>query len=183
MSFFNLFKKKDIAPQVNVRDMIWMHNDGKMQGGLNMLLQHPDATFIAWFPETQQQWQHFFEKQNISAPIYLVRGLNIIQLAGKPVFILEHYPLATKEVAFFESLHRTEITVFSALADPLFIHFGGYKITAMMQKMGMKDHETIEHTMVSKSLKNAQLKLENKVLAEQSAHSMQEWFSKNIEGK
>jgi preprotein translocase subunit SecA len=46
-----------------------------------------------------------------------------------------------------------------------------------MQKMGMDESETIEHKMISASILRAQQKISERVTADFSAKSMEEWFS------
>lgn len=180
MGLFSFFNKKEKLPGAKVKDIIWMQGDGKKQGCLNLLQQHPQAALIAWFPETQQHWQVFLKQQQMPQTVLLVCSTNALQLSGKTIIMLEHYPLADKEVVFLGSLHQQEILVLSAMDEPLFTKFGGDRIIDLMQKMGMKEDEAIEHKIVSKSLYNARHKLEQKVTIEQTATSMQEWFDKNI---
>jgi hypothetical protein len=182
MGLFSFFGKKETAPQVKVKDIIWMHNEGKKQGCIQLLLQQPNTALVAWFPETQQQWQAFMQQQQKPQTVLLARGLNTLQLAGKHIIMLEHYPLPDKETTFFLSLNQQEVVVLSAMDEPLFTAFGGDRIITLMQKLGMKEDEPIEHAMITNSLKNAQRKLEEKLKGgiEQSATSMQDWFSKNI---
>jgi len=178
MGLFNFFNKK--APQVIVKDMIWMNGEGKMQGCLKLLQQHKDAVLLAWFPKTQQLWEQFMLQHQLPNKVHLTQHLNTLQLSGKSIIMLEHYPLAGKEDTFLQALHQQEVFILSALDEPLFTQFGSENIIALMQKMGMQQDEVIEHKMVSASLRKAQSKLETKVTVEHTAQSMQDWFSKNI---
>ncbi len=49
-----------------------------------------------------------------------------------------------------------------------------------MQKLGLKEDEIIEHKMVSQSIANAQKKIEEKLVIEQSVRSQAEWIERNI---
>jgi preprotein translocase subunit SecA len=49
-----------------------------------------------------------------------------------------------------------------------------------MKQLGMKENEVVGHSLVSKSIVNAQEKLERKAVAEKHATSQDEWFLKNI---
>ncbi len=182
MGLFSFFSKKETALQVKVKDIIWMHIEGKKQGCVKLLEQQPNTVLIAWFTETQQQWQTFMQQQHMPQTVLLARGLNALQLAGKHIIMLERYPLPEKEATFFQSLNQLEVVVVSAMDEPLFTAFGSDRIIALLQKLGLKDDEPIEHNMITNSLKNAQSNLEEKLKGgiEQSATSMQDWFSKNI---
>jgi preprotein translocase subunit SecA len=61
----------------------------------------------------------------------------------------------------------------------LFKQFGGERIQMMMKQLGVEQQEMLEHPMISKSLENAQRKLEKKVGTEHLANSPEEWFRKN----
>ncbi|MDP4262619.1 MAG: hypothetical protein Q8941_08815 [Bacteroidota bacterium] len=49
-----------------------------------------------------------------------------------------------------------------------------------MKKIGAKENSMIEHKMVSASIKNAQEKIEKKVLIEHTAQSQKEWMERNL---
>jgi preprotein translocase subunit SecA len=51
----------------------------------------------------------------------------------------------------------------------------------MMESLGMKEDEAIEHPMITQSIANAQEKIEAKVSFEQSARSQAEWMDRNLE--
>jgi preprotein translocase subunit SecA len=59
-------------------------------------------------------------------------------------------------------------------------YFGGEKLITMMQNMGMKKDEAIEHTLITQSIANAQEKIEAKVSIEQSTRSQAEWMERNL---
>lgn len=85
-----------------------------------------------------------------------------LTIYDNPVIFIEHYPLRKKEEELFQSLRLTEAKIYSSLDEPLFAHFGGYKIIAMMQKMGMHENESVQHSLVTSALKNAQEKIARK---------------------
>jgi preprotein translocase subunit SecA len=49
-----------------------------------------------------------------------------------------------------------------------------------MQKLGMKEDEIIEHKMVSQSIANAQKKIEERMIVEQSVRSQSEWLERSL---
>jgi preprotein translocase subunit SecA len=49
---------------------------------------------------------------------------------------------------------------YMALEDDLLRIFGGERITGIMEKLGMKEGEPIEHTLISRAIENAQSKVE-----------------------
>jgi preprotein translocase subunit SecA len=104
--------------------------------------------------------------------------------AGNRVVLAERYPLQQREAEF---LHKTglgiaghKVTAYCALDDALMMQFGGDRIATMMQKLGMSETESINHSMISSSLQKAQEKLFRKVTYEQQAKSPEDWFRLNL---
>ena len=99
------------------------------------------------------------------------------------LLFLDHYPLPARENKLLESLNNLKnlsITFYSSLDNPLMATFGADNIISLMEKLGMKDDEAIEHSLVTKAMQNARKKLEEKVAIEHSANSETEWFDKNL---
>lgn len=81
----------------------------------------------------------------------------------KIVFV-EPYPDITIENLVLTDIEESGFTqsipvFFHGLDDPLFKAFGGERIQSMMIKMGVKEDEPIEHTMITTSIERAQKKL------------------------
>jgi hypothetical protein len=172
------FSKKGSLPPV--RELVFMHNKAKWLAVKKLQEEYPGAIIIAWFPDTQSAFQQFASEQAFDCEISLAREVNSFQVAGKTVIFLEHYPLSDKETSLLQSWKPTSTFVLSALDEPLFTHFGGERIIQLMQQMGMKEDEPLEHTMITSAIQNAQQKLAKKVTVEHTAASMEEWFRKNI---
>lgn len=85
-----------------------------------------------------------------------------------------------KEKELYASFALKEVHVYSSLDEPLFMHFGGEKIIGLLNKLGMKEDEPLENTLITKALHNAQEKIAAKVNLEQGALSQAEWFRKNL---
>ncbi|MCW5909967.1 MAG: hypothetical protein KIT62_02775 [Cyclobacteriaceae bacterium] len=107
-------------------------------------------------------------------------------LKNEPVTLLffGHYPLPSKENTLLEKIRAgiptASIVFYSSLDEPSFKMFGGERLTNMMNNMGMKEDEAIEHRMVTASMKRAREKVESMVRNELPAASGAEWFSKNV---
>jgi len=71
------------------------------------------------------------------------------------------------------------VKVLSSLDEPVFQQFGADKIIQVMQQLGMKEEESIEHKMVTNAIRNMQEKMEKKIQLDQSARSQAEWLQKN----
>jgi hypothetical protein len=104
----------------------------------------------------------------------------------KYVLIFGHYPLPDKETKWLQRIQLltdTKITFYSSLEDPSFKPFNSDRMIEIMEKMGMKDDEAIEHTMVTKSMERARKKIQEDIPLEQEASSEEEWFRKNLKKK
>lgn len=98
-----------------------------------------------------------------------------------------HYPLPTKEKPVVQKLAaafpKSEMIFCSSLDDPSFSIFGSDRIVDLLDKLGMKEDEAIEHAFVTKAMENARKKVESNVRSEITASSEEEWFTKNVRNK
>jgi phosphoribosylanthranilate isomerase len=177
---FGLFKKKEAG--IKVIDKIWMTQDAKWKGCTEELKLNAETVFIAWFDETLNQLEEGLSKENLPVTnIFIARQAGSHLLQNKKVVFIEHYPLRSKEQSLFNQLNIPSVQIFSALDEPLFKQFGGDKIIQMMKQLGMQETASIENTMVSNAIKNAQEKIETKISFDQSTHSQTEWLAKNFQ--
>ena len=177
MGLFNCFKKK--SP---IKDIVWMNHAAKMKGVSQYVHNNKNVVLIAWFEDTFNEFHSFIHERHgmTKVPLFMARNVTSFAVHDKRVVFVEHYPLCEKENTLIQNWKAEEIVVMSALDDPLFLQFGGEKISALMEKMGLKETEPVEHTLISKSIANAQRKLGRKLRVEHAARSMKEWFHKNI---
>jgi hypothetical protein len=176
---FNLFKKKEGS--VKVIDKVWMTQQAKWNGILELWKKDPSITIIAWFDSTAKHLETLFATETTSPPsIFSARTVPGSHVMSKKIVFAEHHPIRKKEQDVFSQWHLNEALIYSALDEPLFKHFGGDKIIQMMKQLGMKEDSMIEHKMVSKAIENAQEKIEKKVIAEQDASSPQKWIERNL---
>jgi len=109
----------------------------------------------------------------------------ISALTNQPVTILfyGHYPLPSKENDLLQKLQTgfpsASVVFYSSFDEPAFKLFGGERLTSLLDNMGMKEDEAIEHKLVSASMKRAREKVESMVKVESPATSEKEWFAKN----
>ena len=95
-----------------------------------------------------------------------------------------HYPLPSKEQPVIQKLNtsfpKSEIIFCSSLDNPSFKIFGSDRIVDLLDNLGMKEDEAIEHAMVTKAMANARTKVESSIAHETKADSEEEWFAKNV---
>lgn len=178
---FNLFKKKD-SNAAKVSDHIWITEAAKLDAIIEQWKKDNNSVWICWFDDTLRRIEEKFAMVSTEpAPLFTAREVTAGHLNGKTVFFAEHHPLLEKEKQLFEKLQLKEAIVWSAMDEPLFKHFGADKIVQMMRQLGMKEDEMIRHNMISKSIRNAQEKIADKVQVESGAHSQADWMQKNLQ--
>ena len=176
---FNFFGKKK---QIVVSDKIWISKESKWQACKNHLINENDTILAVWFDETFSDLKSFFPDQEIATDkIFLVRELARNYLQNNQLVFTEHYPLLSKEEELYQKLGLSHVTVYSSLDEPLFAHFGGDKIIALVKQMGIKEDEVLENPLITSAISKAQEKIKSQVSFDQSAHSQADWFRKNLQ--
>lgn len=175
---FNFFKKKGTG--IKVIDKVVIDETAKLKAMLDLWNTDNNIIFIFWFDESLDKAAVYFGNQ-ATAPITLLtaREATTPQITGSIPVFGEHYPLRKKEEELYSKLNLETVQVFSSLKEPLFQQFGSDKIIQLMQQLGMKEDEIIEHAMISKAIKRAQEKIENKVTSDFTARSQRDWIDKN----
>jgi hypothetical protein len=176
---FKLFHKEN--SKAKIIDRVFMQELGKWNYCLNILAENPKTIFIGWFDATIAALENFIVRTN-SFPVAILnaRSVHRSQVDGSSIVFIEHHPMKSKEELIFYQLNLKEVIILTALDEPLLTLFGGEKLLDIMQKLGMKEDEIIEHKMVSQSIANAQKKIEGKLVIEQSVRSQAEWIERNI---
>jgi len=179
---FNLFGKKEKEqPRGIFTDKTYISTTAKMNACLDLAKKDPATVFITWFPETTRKFKAFFAQHGLlENRIIEARQIHSALLQGKTAVFAEHYPLHSKETELIKNWSQDHFIVFSAMDEPLFKHFGSEKMIPLMKMLGMKEEESIEHAMVSKSIIKGQDKIAGQVVVEQSADSQQKWMEINI---
>jgi hypothetical protein len=176
---FNLFKKK--GDSVKVIDKIWMTQQGKWKGIVELWKTNPEIFILTWFDETWQRLNTLFANETSSnISLYRVKEVHHSQIGNATIIFAEHHPLREREQEIFKQLQLREAIVHSALDEPLFLHFGGEKVMGLMKQLGMDENNMIEHKMISHAIENAQEKIEKKLVSEHMAASQREWMERNL---
>lgn len=175
MGLFDFLKEKKGGQEL--KDLVWLNNEAKLKGFLQLQQLHPGALYVAWFEDTQKEYEQISGHQ---ISIKMAQGLLASMTKDKIVVFLEHYPLRSKEEMLVKYWNAKEIFVLSALDEPLFQYFGGGNVVQLLKKLGSSDHEMLTHPLIGKSIQNGQRKLDQKMVVESKANSAEEWFRKNI---
>ncbi len=174
---FGLFKPKE--PSVKVNDKIWINLPAKQEVCKQMLQANSACLFVAWFEESFHQFRSALSLPENSVYLTLAQNITKSNIVNRMLIFVEHYPLRKMEQHLFLQLNLQEAVVLSSLDEPLFQKFGGGKLVELMKRMGMKEDEMIDSTMVTKSIQRAQEKIEETVSTDRKATSQQEWFLLN----
>ena len=103
---------------------------------------------------------------------------------GIRILFLGHHPMIRVENELLDAITAPEsnrpVQFHLSLDDALLKWFGSDRIRPMMDSLGMKDDECIEHAMVGKAIARAREKISEKVTVESKARSEEDWFKKNM---
>lgn len=103
------------------------------------------------------------------------------------ILFFGHYPLPKRENEILQKIKTNNpsasVVFYSSLDEAAFKMFGGERLTGLLDTLGMKEEEAIEHSMVTKAMLRAREKVETMVRNEQPATTETEWFSKNVKSK
>jgi hypothetical protein len=174
---FKLFNKEN---KPRIIDRVFIHMENKWAYCQKISSQNLDKIFIGWFDDTITELENYFSATGTKSSILKARTTNKFQIESLPVVFIEHYPMKSKEQELLEQLGLKEAVFLTALDEPFLKYFGGEKLIKMMENLGMKKDEAIEHKLITQSIANAQEKIEAKVSIEQSARSQAEWMDRNL---
>jgi hypothetical protein len=111
------------------------------------------------------------------------------QLSRQPtpytILMMGHYPIPDRESNIIGSIAlalkgKFTLSFWISLEDPLMKAFGSDRIVSVMESLGMKEDECIEHSMVTKSIERARKKIAEKVRMETECASAETWFETNL---
>ena len=114
------------------------------------------------------------------------RHLSFKNIEKVRLLILGHYPLPEKELNYLSYLTKSPdvtITFYSSLEDEVMKPFNPERMMDIMNKLGMRDDEAIEHDLVTKSMERAREKIQNLVRTERESNIEREWFARNLPEK
>lgn len=173
---FGLFKKKETSVPVN--DIIFMNTAGKQQYLLSLAAQYGMHVFVCWFEQTAETLQQLFEANGITR-FSIIQPREAGAHRNAELVFCEHHPSAKIEQQRFIQLGLQKVTVVSSLDEPLLKKFGGEHIAGMMKTLGMKEDEPVSHKLVSKSIQNAQKKIDATFSGvEPHVRSQEEWMNR-----
>lgn len=173
---FGWFGKREKKAARRSKDLVWISAEAKWQALPGLVMQKESVWIYGWFSETVEKARQVLKAASIDKSVSYGNDFSPTFMTNCTVIVLEHYPMPQKEEALLSAVEPAEILVLSALDEPLLQHFGGEKLALLVQKLGLEPTEFLEHNMISNSLARAQQKISEKVIADFSARSQEEWF-------
>ncbi|MFN8284304.1 MAG: hypothetical protein U0U67_13880 [Chitinophagales bacterium] len=189
-----LFGKK--KNELQTIEYIWKNDYAKYKGILRMTDRSKPIIFIYYFIETKNQIQQLIETMQVSfsSDIYkqdkitITHAENIldakIDLTHTTVCFIEHHPSFTTEHKILNYLENDlqikEVIFHIALTEPLLHYFAGDKIVPLLEKMGFDENEALQHSMITRSIINAQKKIDDKNPNSIETQSAKHWFEVNL---
>jgi hypothetical protein len=98
-----------------------------------------------------------------------------------------HHPIIATEDRLLNSIHAltsaSSFLFFLSFNSPLMEVFGVDKMKSLMQTMGMKQDECVEHAMITKSITRAREKIGQSLKNEIRTRNEREWYQSNAKQK
>jgi hypothetical protein len=191
------------APATNVDaqpDAIWVSIDAKLKGIRDEIEEAsgrevPPACIyvVAYFND----W--FQRLEELVAAIYSKRPLRVclakafadeVRLGPAPeagqgieIIAAEHHPHPKHDEAILRAAEELpypcRLTYHISLDDALLRVFNSRSVADLLRRLGMKEDESIRSKMVTRRLKEAQKKIAESTIGDQSAESAVEWLGLN----
>jgi hypothetical protein len=174
MGIFDFLTGKKAAPKT---DIVWINREAMYKSCAGFISEYKPDIYIAWFNDTVENFNRLLnEEKGMNIQIKTGGALQPYHLDNKKILFLEHYPLYSKEIYLLTGNRPVKICFINSLDDVIFQLFGG-NIASIMRGLGLDENEYIENTLVSKSIINAQKRLEKKVSNDFHARSAEEWLN------
>ena len=190
---FGLFKSK--KKEITVKDLVLKSDTAKYKGLVRRLNQSDKVIILYYFEDTKEELENYLDTQSIqytttnsfAAKVWIMKANSILQKSdvnNRDLLFIEHHPSFKKEKEITDhimnNLSVNEVTFFVSLEDELLKFFGSDRISDMMEKMGFKDDDALEHTMISKSIERTQMKMDESVLMPSDTRNSKDWFTMNL---
>lgn len=184
-----LFKKKEPAGPT-LLERVWLDRAAADRAIVRAAQAGP-LVVLSYFDDTRDRVRRALDASGLPASATLINSrvdeLSVVPPAAA-VIVAERHPVTGFNRALAERLAslapNVTPTVFSSLDDPLMRRFGGDRLQALMQQLGLSPDEHVEHPMLTRALANASKSLEQRLGPTLSrlvaADSMEEWLAKNL---
>lgn len=199
---FNLFKKSNQSQPL--KHAVFLNKTGKYRHLISTILENKKKNektlLVYYFDNSGTYLQELFKATKIRfvsdslnevGELFLFSAEHLESILkssiSKPVFnsiiVSEIHPMGGKDEMlnqlFNEHIPGAEKIFYTSLDAPFFSLFGGDRTIEIMKKLDAKEDELLEHSLISKSIINAQEKIKSKITFEKKANSESEWLNLN----
>jgi hypothetical protein len=200
MGFFDsLFGSKRRTNIEVIPDRIWMTSDAKLAGIAREAAERTESQtvailLVAHFADVLAQLEPLASQRILGPPCKavlardldseLAASMNLDASATIDLIVGQRHPLPSVDdrlVEFADKLPcRCRISYHLSLDDPVMEIFAGEWVQSVLRKLGMSEDEAIQSRMVTRRIRQAQQKIEGKVIGTVDAQSAAEWLEKNF---
>lgn len=183
---FGLFKRKK---EIKVSQLVWKNKTAKYKGMFNIIKGKQNLIFVYYFNSTKTELEaileNFPDNKSIKTEAADKLASSFTNLSDACICFMEHHPSFIKENTLLqhllESCEVKEVFFYVSLDEALFQHFGSDNILQLMGKMGFGEDEYLEHSMILKSVVNAQKKLDEETGGNtMETATAKDWFELNV---
>lgn len=193
-----LFGGKEQTNVEVVPDHIWMTTGAKFAGLAKEAQERSNSEtvailLVAHFPDVLARLEEIARRQTWDVPCevvaaknlntHLASGLNLDETIILDVIVAERHPLPSVDDRledFASELPcRCRFSHHLSLEDAVMQVFAGDWVQNMLRQMGMKEDEAIVSQMVSRRIRQAQQRIENRTFGSLDADSVAEWLEAN----
>jgi hypothetical protein len=196
--FDSLFGGKKRTNVEVVPDHIWMTTEAKFAGLAEEAEERSKSAtvailLVAHFPDVLARLGELANRQTWGVPCKavpasdldsdLAASLDLDETAILDIIVGERHPLPSVDdrlEEFADELPcRCRFSHHVSLEDAVLKVFAGDWIKNVLKQMGMQENEAIESQMVSRRIRKAQEKIEDRAFRKVDAESAEEWLAKN----
>jgi|JI61114BRNA_FD_contig_51_3391873_length_744_multi_2_in_0_out_0_1 hypothetical protein len=192
---FGLFKSK--KKEISTKDFIWKNDEVKYNALIKHLKEQEKSVLIYYFEDTKNAIEEILtaasvnysnEANSFATKVWLMNATALLHksdIGNRTVIFAEHHPSFARENEIKEYLSDKlgiqEITFYTSFDDKLLQLFGSERILQLLEKMGFKDDEVIEHNMISTSIERAQKRIDEKLsIHNNNTRQRKDWFDLNL---
>ncbi|MEL7498348.1 MAG: hypothetical protein AAFN77_12120 [Planctomycetota bacterium] len=188
-------------------DLIWYDGEARMNGLVGVLEESQvkpmrqnqpiqARMLVAFFEESFETVAKLVDARNWPIPVEAIMVDDLIQMAvpdaafdasrAIEIIVFGRHPSWKQHVAFKEAIKRlpfpTRVRCYQSMDDALLKPFATPFVMEIIKQSGFDESTPIESNMVTRRLINAQKKIDELSLSNQSARSESEWINANAPG-
>ncbi len=181
-----------------VTERIWMNTLAKFDGLAQEARRRSESDsvvilLVAHFPDVLKRLHEIVQQHTWDVPckavlasdltVHLAQSFSVEPDAIMDIFVGERHPIPSVDDRireFGEKLPcRCRVTHHVSLDDAVIRIFAGDWVKNVLQQLGMTNESAIESALVSKRIRQAQHKIEERTFSSLTADSAEEWLLKN----